>query len=71
MGLALMSLQEVESGHMFGRISMPNEFEFVIDPLRASDVGLYECVVSYPNTLNEITHQARIVVVGTYLLKYL
>ncbi|CAK8672902.1 unnamed protein product [Clavelina lepadiformis] len=53
---------EVESGHMFGRISMPNEFEFVIDPLRASDVGLYECVVSYPNTLNEITHQARIVV---------
>ena len=44
---------------------MPNRFELIINPLRPSDSGVFECVVTYQNS-NPVEYLASIRVVSFF-----
>ena len=59
-----MCLQLVEAGHLFQRISMPDEIDFVISRIRAPDAGTYLCTIQYPSIATRTTVQRSVAVVG-------
>ena len=54
----------MEAGHLFGRITMLDEIDFVINPVQAADSGTYQCTVQYPSIETHTTEQREINVVS-------
>ena len=49
---------------MYNRISMLDEVDFVINPVRAADSGTYQCSVQYPGAQAQTTVQTALNVVS-------